>query len=176
MKIPVTDKFLLELYEVIERCGNLANLFMPGIPSLSSAINPEYRRLIQKYSNRKSARNFNQLVYYLKRYGYIRSYNLKNHKGIIITSKGLGKILKTKFKTIEKKKRDDKKWQMIIFDVPERKRTLRSMLRENLIFLGFRMLQQSVWVTPFDVLEETEKFIQRNNLDKYVKMFLIEEF
>jgi hypothetical protein len=37
------------------------------------------------------------------------------------------------------------------------------------------MLQQSVWVCPYDVLEETEAILRKYSLDEYVKLFLIEE-
>ena len=74
-----------------------------------------------------------------------------------------------------KKKRSDKKWQMMIFDIPEKKRFLRNILRENLTLLGYEMLQQSVWVSPFDVFKETEDLVSRYELDHYIRLFLIEE-
>jgi len=64
---------------------------------------------------------------------------------------------------------------MVIFDIPERKRDLRDIFRENLQLLGYRMLQQSVWVCPFDVLKETEGVIRQYELDDYIRLFLIEE-
>jgi DNA-binding transcriptional regulator PaaX len=48
------------------------------------------------------------------------------------------------------KKKWDKKWRMVIFDIPERRRTLRMHLRAALMRIGFRRLQQSVWVYPYD--------------------------
>ena len=73
------------------------------------------------------------------------------------------------------KKRKDRKWIMLIFDIPEKKRESRSLLRETLYLLGYKMLQRSVWVCPYDVSRETEDFIQRNSLDPYIKLFLIKE-
>jgi len=64
---------------------------------------------------------------------------------------------------------------MVIFDIPERKRTLRDILRENLQILGFKYLQKSIWVCPYDVLEEVQNLIAKYELEKYVKTFLIEE-
>lgn len=37
------------------------------------------------------------------------------------------------------------------------------------------MLQKSIWVSPYDVLKETEEFLRKYALDPYVKLFLIEE-
>ena len=83
--------------------------------------------------------------------------------------------MKIKLKKLEKKKRADKKWQMLIFDIPEDKRALRDVFRDNLMFLGYSLLQKSVWVSPYDMLEETENLIRKYELDPYIRLFLIEE-
>jgi len=41
--------------------------------------------------------------------------------------------------------------------------------------LGFKYLQKSIWVCPYDVLEEVQNLIAKYELEKYVKTFLIEE-
>jgi phenylacetic acid degradation operon negative regulatory protein len=43
----------------------------------------------------------------------------------------------------------DGRWRIILFDVPETQRTLRQMLRLKLIDWGARMLQSSVWISPY---------------------------
>ena len=83
--------------------------------------------------------------------------------------------MKIKYKVMKKNKRKDGKWQMIIFDIPERKRDLRNLLRENLYLLGYKMLQQSVWISPYNVLKETEAILRRYSLDPYVKLILIKK-
>ena len=47
-------------------------------------------------------------------------------------------------------KRWDRKWRMLIFDIPERRRGVREKIRATLITLGFVRLQDSVWVFPYD--------------------------
>lgn len=42
----------------------------------------------------------------------------------------------------------DGKWRIILFDIPESKRTVRQMFRIKLLDFGARMLQSSVWITP----------------------------
>lgn len=44
----------------------------------------------------------------------------------------------------------DKKWRVIIFDIPEYRKNLRDKLRKTLIYLGFCKIQNSVWVFPYD--------------------------
>ena len=85
------------------------------------------------------------------------------------------RVLKTALKKVKKKKRRDGNWLMLIFDIPEKKRKLRDLLRENLQILGFKLLQKSIWVCPYDILEQVQGIIQKYNLEKYVKIFLIKE-
>lgn len=44
----------------------------------------------------------------------------------------------------------DGRWRVLIFDIPEKRKWLRNRLRDTLSAVGFRMLQKSVWVYPFD--------------------------
>lgn len=47
-------------------------------------------------------------------------------------------------------KRWDRKWRLLIFDIPERRRGTREKIRSTLMTLGFIRLQDSVWVYPYD--------------------------
>ena len=42
----------------------------------------------------------------------------------------------------------DKKWRIISFDIPEKYRKIRRYLREYLYLLGFKPIQQSLWISP----------------------------
>ena len=44
----------------------------------------------------------------------------------------------------------DKKWRVIIFDIPEKKRKVRDQIRNLFISAGLYRLQDSVWVYPYD--------------------------
>ena len=94
---------------------------------------------------------------------------------MIITKLGISKALRASFKLGKAKKRKDGKWAMLIFDIPQKHRKSRDLLRSILLNLGYELFQQSVWVTPYDVSEKTEKLLQTHSLDRYVKIFLIEE-
>jgi DNA-binding transcriptional regulator PaaX len=43
----------------------------------------------------------------------------------------------------------DGKWRILMFDIPERKRKMREMLRVMLARTGFLRLQDSVWIYPY---------------------------
>lgn len=48
------------------------------------------------------------------------------------------------------KKKWDGRWRMVVFDVPERRRSVRNRLRSVMNEIGFVRLQDSVWVYPYD--------------------------
>lgn len=173
MKLPITDKFLWDLYNILEKTDKTFSLFAPR--TIKEAFFPNFYKLKQEYKRREAKRQFSQFVYYLKKKGYIKIKNLEQKQGIIFTKKGAEKILTIKLKLKEKKKRSDGRWQMVIFDIPEKKRHLRNLLRKTFKLLGYKILQRSVWICPYDVSRETEEIIQKYSLDQYVKIFLIEE-
>ncbi|HVY72572.1 MAG TPA: hypothetical protein VG984_00770 [Candidatus Paceibacterota bacterium] len=54
---------------------------------------------------------------------------------------------------IPKPKRWDRKWRILIFDIPERRKGLRDKVRQTLRRVGFAHLQDSVWIFPYDCEE-----------------------
>ena len=79
----------------------------------------------------------------------------EGEKNIVrITERGKQELDRYRFreKSLEKK-RWDRKWRMVIFDIKEYKRTIRSKIREELKNFGFVILQQSVWVYPYECEE-----------------------
>ena len=63
-------------------------------------------------------------------------------------------------------------WRIVIFDIPEKRKKAREALRSKLKELGFRELQKSVLVYPYECENEVdficEVFELRNNV-RYIK-------
>src|SRR3990167_4461122 len=51
------------------------------------------------------------------------------------------------------KRRWDKRYRMVIFDIPERRRGVRERLRRLMHQCGFLGIQKSVWLSPYDCEE-----------------------
>lgn len=173
MKIPITDKFLWMIYDLIEGIDRAYDFVAPR--TMNEAICRDSLKLRREWERNEGRKNFSHLVYYLKKKGLIRIKNLEAKKAIILTKEGMEKVLKISLKMVNKKKRKDGKWIMLLFDIPEKKRSFRDLLRKDLHLLGYKMLQRSVWVCPYDVLKETEAILRQYSLDSYIKLFLIEE-
>ncbi len=69
----------------------------------------------------------------------------------------------------------DKKWRLIIFDIPEKKRSGRVAFRKKLNDMGFYQCQKSAWIHPFSCMEEIEFVKDFFNIKPFVKIFLVEE-
>ncbi len=174
MRSLITDEFLWDIFMFVAKTEDiLIGISKPHtiINTLLGFENP----IFAKYKNQKSRIKFNNLIYYLKTKGYIKVRRLENKKAIMITKEGLSKVLKASFKSGFAKKREDGKWVMLIFDIPQKYRKSRDLLRGVLSNLGYKMFQQSVWVNPCDVSDKTEKLLQFYSLEKFVKIFLVEE-
>ena len=53
-------------------------------------------------------------------------------------------------KELNKNKKWDGKWRVLIFDIPENRRFDRDNIRHALVSIGFMKLQDSVWVYPYN--------------------------
>ena len=59
---------------------------------------------------------------------------------------------------------------ILIFDIPEKQRALRRILRLFIKECGFTQLQRSVWITDKDVIQPLMLLLQRRNLDQWVRI------
>lgn len=173
MKLPLTDQFLLDIYTLIENIGDTYRSLVPR--TMKEVLYPELFKMRKEYARKQNRKQFGQFLYYLKKKGYIHVKNLEHKKGVLLTPQGVARVLEVKRTLKGKQKRPDGKWQMIIFDIPEKKRGTRDSFRIALVNLGYQKLQESVWVCPYDVAETTEEVIREYDLDPYIRTFLIEE-
>lgn len=104
----------------------------------------------KKHRNEK--KRFADSFHYLKRQGMVKTKYDGRQFHISLTDKGKKMINKYRLDDLEIKKSTtwDKKWRILIFDVPQEQRSKREALRGNLKKLGLFMLQKSVWVCPYE--------------------------
>ncbi len=68
-----------------------------------------------------------------------------------ITEKGERMLqMETERVAIAKKRKWDRSWRVVIFDIPERRKSIRASLRRFMGEYGFVRLQDSVWIYPYD--------------------------
>lgn len=74
------------------------------------------------------------------------------------------------------KKKWDKKWRILIFDIAEKRKAKRNFLRKKLYTLGFGQIQKSVYVSPWQIEKEVDGFIEEQGLFGEVKLFVSETY
>lgn len=106
------------------------------------------------------------------------SWQEKDGKTILtITDRGKEKLLQYDIDNMKLKK--SKKWdglfRIVIFDIPNKKRKAREMLRKKLKELEFYPLQESVFVTPFECRDEIDFLRHYFEIVPFVKYIVAKE-
>ena len=119
--------------------------------------------------------NYNNLykaVRQLREKGYLET--PKDGRKILLklTDKGKQELILRKL--LENKKWDGK-WRIVIFDIPEKYRSVRNTFRSQLKMWEFIQLQKSVWIGKQDVTKELRKFVKDLNIDEWVKILVATE-
>lgn len=168
MKIRFTEQFLWGIYNTSEKISDVMDIFK--IKTFNQIVTDQsFWRNMKKKKDRKQ---FGQFINYLKRRGYIK---ISENKGILLTKEGEEKVLKIKYKFVNKRKRNDDQWIMLMYDIPKTKNRERFLLRRSLHYLGFQQLQKSIWICPYDVFKPTQQLIKNYKLDRFVRLLLVEE-
>lgn len=83
-----------------------------------------------------------------------------------LTDEGLNFRIKEKIKTSDEKW--DGKWRLVVFDIPEKRRAARDLLRIRLKDWGFRQLQKSIWISKKNCTEVLRKFVSNLGVGEWV--------
>lgn len=92
-----------------------------------------------------------------------------------LTEKGKEKIIKFKLEDLQIKPQRvwDKKFRLIIFDIPETFKYARKVFADKLKELGFVAMQKSAWVYPYPCADEFEFLISVYEIRPFVKLVTI---
>lgn len=85
---------------------------------------------------------------------------------IRITDEGKQRALLEKL--LVKEQKWDKKYRIVIFDIPEQRRKVRDLFRSKLKLWAFSPWQKSVWVSKKNCTLELRQFIRQIGIEKWV--------
>lgn len=125
---------------------------------------------------RKDLLNHNRKVIYntflrLKNSGFLEEVEERGKKHFKTSLSGKAKVLKF---LIHKEKWDEK-WRIVVFDIPEKNKHMRNFFRSKLSEMGFRKLQESVWICPYNIAQHLENLIELCQAEAFVHYLLVEE-
>lgn len=113
-----------------------------------------------KFKKRYSKKHLQNAIGTLKHRKLIEIIQEKNGKTrVVLTNKGEKRVREFCFEElkIQKSKKWDKKWRVLIFDIPTKPKIYnkaREALRSKIKKVGFLQLQKSVWVYPYECEDE----------------------
>jgi len=143
----------------------LASLFLPNAPQI-------LKPLIKWHKNwgRIKRQRITEAVRRLNRKRLIELIQKGDNLYIEITDNGRKLIRNFDYDDLElpKLKRWDKKWRLVIFDIPEKKKKERRALSQKLKDLGFYPLQESVFIYPYDCRDEIDFICEFLLINRYI--------
>lgn len=114
-------------------------------------------------------------IYKLKRNDYIKLKLNKNNNTVTVelTKKGRKAFGEASFVdiTITRKSEWDGQWRFLLFDIPEKRRGVRDILRLKVKSMGFFQFQKSVWIYPFECEKEVRYVCEYLEITPYTMMF-----
>ncbi len=107
-------------------------------------------------TSKKGNKKRSDTLRYLKQRGLVE-WRREGHD-IVITLTKEGKERASKYQidelVLERPRTWDKKWRVVVFDIPNSSTFVRNVFRRKLKELGFYALQKSIWVHPYKCEEE----------------------
>ena len=142
-----------------------------GITLTSPVGTRAFLRELSKYITRQNngfeiplkPLQLSQALYYIKKRKLVKLIKKGNKTAFLLTEKGKKRKLQYDLENIiiSKQLVWDKKWRLLMFDIPESNKVSREMLREKIKQLGFLQFQKSIWVYPYPCENEID-FIAEN--------------
>jgi DNA-binding transcriptional regulator PaaX len=169
-KAASATKFLLLAFDVLDIA--LANISTKGMLDEMAGFGM-YRRYPQK--------QLKDVIGVLKKRKLIEIVREKNGKSrVILTNKGHQRVKEFCFEElrIAKAKKWDKKWRMLIYDIPSSPKIYnkaREALRRKVQDIGFVQLQKSIWVCPYECEDEILYLAESYQVTKYIEILTVEK-
>ncbi len=131
-----------------------------------------------KQSRRYSDKQLRNAFYNLKRQNLVEIIQEKDDKiKIRLTNKGRVRIkeFSDDILIIPRPKIWDKKWRIVIFDIPNKFTKAREALRQKLKNLEFYQLQKSVWIYPYPCEDEILFIARIFRIESFIEILTVEK-
>lgn len=163
----------LTLKEVLKILGVgaliVSAVAFPGLPSALVATN----KLFRNSNKRKLA----VILKKLSTQNLISIEEAGENMRLQITEKGKLRLLEYNFENISlKSKKRDGKWRLVIFDIPEKKKSSRDVFRRKLLQLGMVRVQDSVFASAYPCKDEVDFLSNFLLISNCVTLVVLDKF
>ena len=145
--------------------GGAALAVLITAPGLAHALKP----FAQKKHYPLRQKDLKKVTEKIKKDKLVRIVEKNNRDYLEITNRGRRQLVEYNIDTVKiQKQKWDGLWRIVVFDIPEKYRFARVDLREKLREIGFRKLQKSVWICPYQCEKEISFIASVYGVEKYV--------
>ncbi len=157
-----------DLLQVIGYGAVLASLFIA--PNIGQVLKP-FLRSTPRERRDWERRRVREALARLHKQRYVRFEQKGSETYIVVTEYGKQRLRKFEFNAITlppEPRRWDRRWRIVIFDIPETKKRQRSIFHDKLQEIGFLTLQKSVCIYPYPCEDEIDFLAQFLDIDRHV--------
>jgi DNA-binding transcriptional regulator PaaX len=140
---------------------------MLAAPNAVQLLDKPTKKLFDELDERQRRREISRLKSYMKTRGLVRG---DYDHGIELTKKALRRIKNVEYKNLSVvcNAKWDGTWRLVLFDIPEQKRANRVGFTRKLQELGFQILQQSIWIYPYEAKDEVYIVAKHHRVEEWV--------
>lgn len=116
-------------------------------------------------------------IKYLESQERIRIAEEKGERTLVLTRQGQVALdeLSIEELRVQPPRTWDRKWRIVMFDIPMYKSRNRIPFRAKIQDLGFEMYQKSVWVYPYECRQEVLMVAEHYEVREYIRYLTVEE-
>ena len=158
-------------------------LLLSGGVGLSLAGSPKkYFGVIRDVADEWRKINENSLKRAIKTLYQSRFIEAREHENgsmtVVLSENGKRKALSYNMDTmtIKKSPKWDGRWRMVMFDIPDKRKREREVLRSLLKQLGFVQYQESAFIIPYKCRDEVDYVVEFYNLRPHVRLLEVNSF
>jgi len=153
--------------------GITEKLIIYVLSKKTSVSTKELIVLLKKIKKSESA--VRSSLFRLRQKGLISSSKTRRATRFNLTQEGQEWISSFRIKYARSQKSWRGSWLLLTFNIPEKMRPQRNILRDELKGLGFARLHNNLWISPYDLRAECSKTIKEHGLEGFVWMFTTDQ-
>ena len=165
------------------RVGIIALKVIAGAGVLAAAmVAPNVLQAVPLFMGRRTPKRYypfqvTRALDRLKRKGFIRLVKQQGRGHYEVTEKGSAILARYVLheQPLPRPRRWDGKWRIVIFDIPDTKKSTAEVFRKSLKNLGLANLQKSIWIHPYECRDQIFYLVGQMFIRPYVRYVVAEE-